>query len=409
MRHDFQRHFTVAAICAFATLTLGACADSSSVTEPKLQTIAESDKRGADRDGDGAVYLQTNAARENMVVAFVREDDGELRRNGNYRTGGSGTGVPRLGSQNSVLLSPDGHRLFVVNAGSNEISVFAVGGHRKNGKRAAKPARLTLIQKISSGGQMPLSLTLHGHLLYVVNAGGEVGGGTDNITAFRLNDDGELAPLSNSTRALSASNTKPAEVEFSPDGRALVVTERATDKIDTYAVGADGRATGPVVHPSSGAGPFGFAFRHDGVFVVTESFNGAPGLAAASSYALLGTTGLTLISGTVRDSQSDVCWTVITADERYAYITNNGSGTISSYRIEANGGITLLEAVAGVTGSPGGFGTRDAHLSRDSRFLYAIDVGTRRVNAFAVTPNGGLTKIAEYGDFPATLAGLAAR
>lgn len=406
-----------------AALVIAACSDNARITRPEqpsdLARAVSADRR---HDDAGAVYVQTNSAGENHVVVFRRAADGTLQRGTTYRTGGRGTGVPRLGSQNSVLLSPDDHWLFVVNAGSNEISVFAVGDAERRELRERddddprgdrdkdRGGDLTLVDKVPSGGQMPLSVTLSGRLLYVVNAGGEVPGGSDdNITAFTLSREGRLSRLAGSTRPLSAPNTKPAEIAFSPDGGTLVVTERATDKIDTYRVGPNGLATGPTVHPSSGVGPFGFAFRHDGVFVVTESFNGIPGQAAASSYALTGGSALALITGTLHDTQSDVCWTVITRDERYAYITNNGSGTISSYRIAPNGRLRLLAAVAAVTGTPGGFGTRDEDLSDDGHYLYAIDVGTHRVNAFAVNADGSLTKLGEAGGLPPTLAGLAAR
>ncbi len=196
-------------------------------------------------------------------------------------------------------------------------------------------------------------------------------------------------------------------MQFSPDGRTLVVTERTTDSIDTFKINPTGRPSDVTPHVGrSGSGPFGFAFRSDGVFVVTESFDGAPGLAAASSYTLDG--GFRLISGTVGDTQTDVCWTVITRDGRYAYITNNGSGTISSYTIAADGRIALLQAVAGVTGTAGGFGTRDADLDDSGAYLYAIDVGTLTVTVFRTNADGTLTSLATYGGLPATFAGLAA-
>src|SRR5215208_7226107 len=45
---------------------------------------------------------------------------------GQYSTGGRGTGQPHLPSQGSVVLTDDGRSLLVANAGSDEVSVFAV-------------------------------------------------------------------------------------------------------------------------------------------------------------------------------------------------------------------------------------------------------------------------------------------
>ena len=47
---------------------------------------------------------------------------------------------------------------------------------------------------------------------------------------------------------------------------------------------------------------------------------------------------------------------MITNNQHYAYVTNNGSGTISSYRVAPDGSIALLQPVAATTGAPGGSG-----------------------------------------------------
>ncbi len=380
-------------LIAALTMALGACSDSSRVTEPD-QTVDPA-RKPASTAPPGAVYVQTNTAGANHVVVYGRAADGTLKRGGTFRTGGRGTGVPRLGSQGSVILSEDNEWLLVANVGSSEISVFAVSGDG-----------LALTDKVPSGGQMPFSLTLRGNLLYVLNAGGRVGG-TDNITAFTLSSDGQLSPLPGSTRLLSAANTDPAQVQFSPDGGTLVVTEKATDRIDTYAVGSDGLASGPTVGESNGDTPFGFAFTTTGYFVVTEAFDKAAGQAAASSYRLSGATGIEVVSGTVRNGETDVCWTVITQDDRYAFITNFGSGTLSSYGIGSDGTLTLIEAVAARTSAAQG--PRDQDLSEDGRYLYVIDVGTHRVSGYEIEGDGGLAPVEEIGGLPPTIAGMAAR
>ena len=226
-------------------------------------------------------------------------------------------------------------------------------------------------------------------------------GSPNNISGYVLDGTGNPARLPGSVRRLSQEGALPAEVQFSPDGDTLVVTERNTDLIDTFALNPPGRPTHIVTHPGSGIGPSGFAFRHDGIFVVTESFNGVPGPAAASSYTLNG--GYRTISGTVGDTQSDVCWTVITNNERFAFITNNGSGTISSYTIAADAAPSRRRR----NRRTGRLGTRDADLTDDGTYLYAIDVGTLTVNSFRINAEG-TTKIAADSGLPSTFAGLAA-
>ena len=183
----------------------------------------------------GAVYTLSNSTSGNSAILYTRGADGTLLEIGSFGTGGLGTGGG-LGDQGALVLSANNRWLFAVNAGSNEITVFAV-----------TPNGLTWLNKVSSGGVRPISITVHENLLYVLNAGS---GG--NITVFSVGDNGNLSTLAGSTRALSDTATGPAQVAFNPNGTVLVVTEKATNRIDTYTVGTDGIASGPTPHTSAG-------------------------------------------------------------------------------------------------------------------------------------------------------------
>src|SRR6185369_13523514 len=75
----------------------------------------------------GALYTMDNAATANHVLVLHRNERGHLSSEGSIATQGTGTGVAQgLPSQGSVVLSHDGRWLLVCNAGSSEISVFAV-------------------------------------------------------------------------------------------------------------------------------------------------------------------------------------------------------------------------------------------------------------------------------------------
>jgi 6-phosphogluconolactonase (cycloisomerase 2 family) len=367
-----------------------AAAASVAVALGVAATPAAAESRSRD-----AVYVMTNEADANRVIAYARGRDGRLTPRGTYLTGGRGTGRPRLSSQDSVVLSDDGRHLYVVNVGSDDISAFAV---KRDG--------LKLIDREASGGRVPYSVTVSPGKthLYALNHGG---GDAANITGFRLDRDGRLSPLPDSTRPLSTPLANPSQVRYSPDGRQLVVTEKATDVLDTYAVGADGYASGPTVHRTGGELPFGGDFRDDGVFVVTEAFGARIGAGAASSYSLTGDGGLRLITRSVPNGQEETCWTVISKDGRYAYVTNFGNGTISSYAIAPDGSITLLDPVAAFT-SLGQLSVRDHGLTRDGRFLYVIDVASQKVHGWKVARDGDLDPIGAFEGLPPTVAGLAA-
>src|SRR5260370_21286325 len=165
--------------------------------------------------------------------------------------------------------------LFAVNAGSNDVSAFTVS-----------PAGLTLTSRTASGGTLPISLTVHGNVLYVLNAGG-----TGNISGFAVGTSGALTAIAGATLALSGSNVGPAQVSFSPDGRRLVVTEKNTNQLDLYAVDANGVASGPITTPSAGGTPFGFSFGLRNELFVSEATG------SASSYEPDATRRVSLVSG----------------------------------------------------------------------------------------------------------------
>lgn len=342
----------------------------------------------ADQKGQ-MVYTMSNASSGNAVLAFEQRGD-TLVPAGTFSTQGAGSGGG-LGNQGALVLSEDGETLFVVNAGSNEVSVFRV---HDNG--------LTLADKVSSGGVRPISIAVHEDRVYVLNAGGS---GTGNITGFVLTSSDTLKPIPGSTRPLSGPATAPAQVEFNPEGDTLVVTEKATRIIDTYTVDEYGVANGPVSHPSNGVTPFGFSFNKQGVLIVSEAFGGVANASAVSSYTLRNG-GLTLLSGSVPDFQSAACWIVITKNGKFAYTSNTGSNNISSYSVGRDGTLTLLVAVAASTGAA----PIDMALRASSKFLYVLNAAARSIDVFRVDRgNGQLTPVTSASGLPAGANGLVAQ
>jgi 6-phosphogluconolactonase (cycloisomerase 2 family) len=336
-----------------------------------------------------AIYVQTNDATANQVIAFSRAEDGALAPLGRYSTGGRGTGVPHLASAGSVVLSDDGRWLLVVNAGSDELSLFAV-----------QPDGLRLADRVGSGGSKPTSVAVRGTLVYVLN------NGTPSISGFTLAD-GKLTELAGSTRPLSSADADPAQISFTADGSVLIVTERGTNTISSYLIDEHGYAQHQATIKASGQTPYGFDLTADGSLIVSEAFGGATGAAAASSYAVSGAGELTMVSGSVGDTRSEVCWVALTKDDRFAYVTNFGDGTVSCYEITADRSLRLREPVAGSTGQ-GEKGIRDEAISGDGSYLYAIDPDTQKLCGWAVSQGGQLRPVGEFGGVPATMAGLAA-
>ena len=348
--------------------------------------------RAAGRTGD--VYLPINQPTGNSIMVFHRDAAGMLTFVGSVASGGmgAGTGADPLASQGAVVLSGDNRLLFAVNAGSNSISVFAVSGDQ-----------LTLLDTVSSGGTLPVSLTVWDNLLYVLNAGA-----TPNVSGFTIGPrTNRLTPLAGSTQNLpGGAAAAPAQVSFSPDGSVLVVTEKGTNLIDTFVIDDNGVAQPGVSFPSSGTTPFGFAFGHDNVVVVSDAGSGA-GTAAVSSYNVDQNGDVALVTPALGDTQTAACWLVVSQSGRFAYTTNAGSGTISSFAVAEDGNLGLLNVAAASTGA--GSTPTDMDLSNNGQFLYIRNGGNGTISGFHVEADGSLTPVTTVSGLPAGSQGIAAR
>ncbi len=320
----------------------------------------------------GAVFTQTNDISGNEVLMYSRDGRGRLDFTGSYETGGFGTSAG-LGNQGSLVLGHHNRLLFVVNAGSNEISVFRITRHG-----------LKLVDKEPSGGETPVSVTTHQNMLYVLHSG------SDSINGFQFDHRGHLNPIANSTRALSGTGTAPAQIQFSPWGDFLTVTEKATNQIDSFALNDAGQPGEAVVSESVGTTPFGFDFDRRGRLIVSEAAGGAADASSMSSYNLLDDGSLWPISSAVATTETAACWTVVSPNGRYAYTTNAGSSSISGFKIKRNGKLKILDE-DGVTATTGdGSNPLDMVMSQFGRHLYAISPATQQIVAYKVKFNGGL-------------------
>ena len=354
---------------------------------PLAFTITVGTTAHADGGGRrGSVYVLSNSATGNQVLQYRRAAGGTLTAAGSYPTGGNGSGAG-LGSQGAVVLSEGGDTLLAVNAGSNSISEFAV---RRDGS-------LRLIDTEASGGRVPISVTIHDHTAYVLNDG------DNNIVGFRLGE-AHLVQLPGATQSLTG--TGAAEVAFSPNGRQLVVTEKASTLIDVFNVDAHGVAGPATATASTGETPFGFAFAGRNVLVVSNAAGGAPGVSSASSYLVSASGTAGFVSGDIATGQTAACWTVVSSNGRYAYTTNTGSGTISGYSVGRDGGLTPLNA-DGVTASTG-IGSRPADVSVTGDYLYTRNGGTLTITVHHVERDGSLTAVATIAGLSASAVGLAA-
>jgi 6-phosphogluconolactonase len=344
----------------------------------------------------GAVFLMTNAAQENEVLAYDRAADGSLTFSARYDTEGRGSGgvTDPLGSQGSVILSQDLSHLFVSNAGSGSVSVFAVHG-----------SHLWLQQKLPSGGSTPASIAQQGNLLYVLNQGA-----AGNVVGFYQDHDGRFKSIENSTRFLSATDVDGSSISFTPNGKFLLVAERGSGKLDVFPILADGTLGTVVTSTSAGPGFFDATIAPNGTVIANETGPaGGSNASAVTSYSIQPNGKLTPISESVPSFGNANCWSAITPNGKFIYVDNSASGTVAGFSIASNGGLTPIgDTVLGTL--PEGSTNIDLAISSDGKYLYTLDSGSGTIGIFAIQQNGSLTYLSEASGLPksAGLNGIAA-
>ena len=352
----------------------------------------------AQPNNTGAVFVMTNAADKNEVIAFERSANGTLGESVSYDTHGRGSGgiTDPLESQGSLTLSQDHSLLFAVNAGSGSITVFNV--HR-NGA-------LNFLSKTPSGGAQPSAIAEFHGLVYVLNSGG-----AGSLVGFHLDNGGQLDQIKNSTAFLTGTTTGGASLAFSSDGQFLVVTERVANNIDVFHVQPNGTLSPIVVNSNPAPGTFSVAFAPEGVAIVSETGPAsATNGSAVSSYKVNPDGTVTAITHSLPTFAAGNCWDAITPDGRWVYVSNSGSDSISGFNIHKDGSLTPIAGTV-LGNNPSGSHNVDIAVTADTKFVYTINSQSGNIGVFAINQTDGtLTNLGQDGDLPKSVGfnGIAA-
>jgi 6-phosphogluconolactonase (cycloisomerase 2 family) len=324
----------------------------------------------------GHLYVDDNTTGANTVAAFDRHADGTLSAlpGSPFAVGGTGTGHATA-SQGALQVSSDGRYLLAVDAGSNQISVLRI-----------KPdGALQQADLVASNGGDPVSIAVHGPLVYVANADPNA----PNYSGFTLNAGGRLTSLPGSTVSLPA-GSQPGDVLFNGTGTKLVGARVATSLVDSFTVGGDGLLTpapgSPFAAQAGFFGPFGSVFsptHPDQLFVTnahTAAGGGAPGSVSVFTDGSDGT--LEAISGSPFSNDGVAsCWAEISHDGLHLFVVNTGSSSISSYSVADDG---TLSFGASTATNGGKLGPEDARLAPDGSTLWVVDAGADEISGFSV-------------------------
>jgi 6-phosphogluconolactonase len=320
------------------------------------------------------VFVLNNSPMENAVMEF-RHDRGEFSMVGKYPTSGRGTGGG-LGNQAALAFSPNRRFLLAVNPGTDTVSSMRFGA-----------SSLELVDTVSAGGERPVSVAAFKRWVYVLNAGAP-----NTIAGFRITSSGHLRPIPESTRTLSQMSTGPAQIGFSPDGKAVVVTEKATNLVVTFAFDEETGLTGTRrTVQSPGDTPFGFAFHRDGALVVSEAVGGTA--SSLSSYEVRETGALRVMSPAVpAGDERAACWVVLSPNGRFAYTTNTASDSVSLYRLSDGSDLAVIADVAAATGA----GPTDLDINPAGNTVVVLNAASGTLSSYSASRSTGLLE--EWGE-----------
>lgn len=383
------------------------------------------------RAGDfvGSLYIQSNASDSNEVFHYGRAADGRLTLIGKHPTGGKGSGTykPLTGQDpapnafeaaGSIILSPDRKWLYATNGGDNSVSSFRVGsdGH------------LTMVDHQSTGEEVTgrsgtaksLAYSSTHNTLYVLHAFGP-----NHLRVYDVKD-GKLSLRSQRRTADTPSKVGriPTQVVLTPDhrflmvdvlfdahpaanqdGSARLVVTNITDKdgLAVYPIAADGGLGEPMFQNAGGAGPFFIQFLHGS----QDTFLNGHAVSDGVSVGRIDAEGR-VTHGPVAQinanagKPSELCWLVLSSDNRMVLATNFGFNNVSSFTLK-DGKLTIAKdpACPPVPGD-GKFrsvnnlvssGPNDSWLAPEDKTFYQLYPNASVLVAYRVSADAGLTEI----------------
>ena len=380
----------------------------------------------------GAVYAQSNDLRKNTIVAYARMSDDTFKLIGTFPTGGKGANLNNnsvsdpLISQNSVVVTPNRRYLLAVNAGSNSVSLFKV--------LPDFSLKLRSVRRVAGVGPVAIAVNSRG-LVYVASADadGKFTNTMDSagaLTALLIRR-GKLFYIRRSIRKLSG---RPADVNFSPDGRSLVVSilnpfafqmkwknkrrytkhyyprYHRSGEVLVFKLFRNGRLSKRPVDAASStmpgdasgrAPPVGFGFRIVKVrgvqYVVVTEVRGPKQTGSISTWKLtfhgkLIPVQLDLpIGRSITKGQRATCWIVFNSTKTMFYVTNTGSGSVSS--LSFRNGISKLVLEVAASGETSTEGVIDIGITPDDKFLLVHGGQLGDIGAFKIRGRGRKLKL----------------
>jgi len=153
--------------------------------------------------------------------------------------------------------------------------------------------------------------------------------------------------------------------------------------------------------------PYGFSISGNHV-VVAHTSNGAANFSTVATYSVPSYNNnantATLACTPICCEQTMASRVVTSADGKYAYVTNFGSNSISSFTVGFDGSLHVMKNVEATTGAA----PTDVALSNNESYLYTINASSHTISEYKKSPNGRLNNMGEISGLPAFATGLVA-
>ena len=346
--------------------------------------------------GNGSsVFVMTNDNTNNEILTYQQSANEQFVLKAHTATGGRGSGgtTDPLQSQGSLTLSHDHNLLFAINSGSGTISSFHLLGGLP-----------ILADQEPTGGAFPVAVAEHNGTVYVLNAGGN-----GAIVAFRADGLGRLQRIPNAAATLTATNSGGSSISVSPNGKTLVVIEKAPNNIDTFPIQPDGTLGAVVVNHSVTPGVFSTSFTPNGQLIVSEDQPDGTDVSSISSYTINANGTITAISQSLHTLGDGNCWNAITPNGAFVYADNSATSSVAGFSVGSNGALTPIAGTI-LSSDPEGTTNLDMTVSGNGKFLYTLDSGTGSVSVYSINSDGTLNQLGDIEGLPKTVGfnGIAA-
>ncbi|MBE5729497.1 YncE family protein [Candidatus Parvarchaeota archaeon] len=257
-----------------------------------------------------------------------------------------GTGLVSVGSVPlGVAIAPNGQYAYVVNGGSNSVSVISTSSN-------------SVVSTITVGsGPVGVAITPNGQYAYVTNQ-------YSNTVSV-------ISTSSNSVVSTITVGAQPIGVAIAPNGQYAYVTNWYSNTVSVISTSSNSVvSTIPV-----GTNPLGVTITPNGQYVYVANWSGTT-VSVVSTFS--DSVVSTITVGT------DPFGVAIAPNGQYAYVANAGSATVSVISISSNSVVTAI---------PVGSSPHSVAITPNGQYAYVTNYGSNTVSVISTSSNSVVTTI----------------